>query len=131
MDKGDAFLMGVLKTRNKKKHLWVVISDPKKHSGAAIIVNISTDKNRTREECPLVTGEHPRLDEPTSWLCYGDAVRMTPSGWLTIQEGIAKGFIVPERKCPTACLEKIVAGAKASAAKTNGAFPKEFLKYLD
>lgn len=121
--------MGAVRAR--KKHLWVVISDTKKHAGCGLIVNISTDDVRADGECPLAANEHPWLSEPVSWVCYADATLMTVPAWAAINEGIAKGMIIPERKCPTSCLEKIIAGAKASAAKQYGAFRKDYLKYLD
>lgn len=114
----------------KTKHLWVVISDTKKHNGCGVIVNISKNKKRTREECPLAAGEHPELDEPTSWVCYCDATLQTPNGWAEIQKGIPK-FIKPAVKCPPACLAKIIAGAKVSAGKPDGAFRTDYLPYLD
>lgn len=131
MDKGDSFVMGVLKTKVRKKHLWIVLSDIKKHNGFGVIVNISTDKDRTRQECPLACGEHPWLDEPISWVCYGDATLMTPSGWSTIETGIKNGFIIPQEICPQTCLDKIISEAKISAAKPNGAFRRQLLPYLE
>jgi hypothetical protein len=129
MDKGDTFLMGVLKGR--KKHLWVVISDPKKHNGIRLIVDLSTDPDRTGKECPILYGEHPWLTEPVSWLCYADAAPIPDNRWHLILAGIPSQFVIPERPMPTITLGKIIAGAKISASKTNGAFRKDYLPYLD
>jgi hypothetical protein len=56
---------------------------------------------------------------------------MTPAKWKCIDESITNNFIIPKEKCSPDFLKKIIDGAKASAAKPNGAFPSAFLKYLD
>jgi hypothetical protein len=124
MEKGDAFLMGVV--GGTKKHLFIVISDPRKHHGCGVIVNVSTDKARAGGACLLAKGEHPWLTEAGSWVCYGDATLMTPDGWARIQVGISKRFIVPQARLSQGCVDRIV-----KAAKTSKAFPSVYLKYLD
>ena len=123
--------MGVVKTKVRKKHLWVVLSDTVKHNGYGIIVNISTDSKRTRKECPLSHNEHPWLCEPASWVCYADAVLVNPEKWIQIQKGIKTGFIIPKEDSSMALVNKIIAGAKISAAQPHGGFPKDYLIYLD
>ena len=124
MERGDAFLMGVV--GGTKKHLFIVISDPKKHQGCGVILNLTTNKARSGGECRLVRGEHAWLTEAESWVCYGDATLMTPDGWAKIQIGISKRFIVPQAKLSQGCLDRIV-----KAARTSRAFPSLYLKYLD
>lgn len=88
MERGDCFLMG--NPKGKKKHLWTLLSDVRKHSGAGVIVNFSTDQNRSGGECPIVKNEHRWFTEPTSWVCFGDAQLITVDGWVQIQTGITQ-----------------------------------------
>jgi hypothetical protein len=124
MNKGDAFLMGV--PGGKKKHLFVVISDTKKHDGFGLIVNFSTDKIRSGGECPFVNGEHPFLTEPLSWVCFGDATLLSPDGWAKVQAGITRKTIVPQVPMSAPCLARII-----NAARISKAFPPVYLKFLD
>jgi len=124
MDKGDWFLMGA--PGGRKKHLWVVISDPKKYGGCGVIVNCSTDKIRAGGEFFLALGDHPWLTEPQSWVCFNDALLMTVRGWNEIQTGFDKGFILPTSKMSAVCLNKII-----TAARTSHFFHEPLLKYLD
>jgi len=124
MDKGDCFLMGV--PGGRKKHLWVVISDPTKYGGCGVIVNFSKDRIRSGGECFLARGDHPWLTEPQSWVCFNDAMLMTVLGWQKIQDGINNGLIIATDKMPTAFVDKIIAAARVSRL-----FHKPLLKYLD
>ena len=49
---GDAFLFGL------HSHLWIVISEPAKHAGNFVIVNLTTDVFRAGKECELGLGDH-------------------------------------------------------------------------
>lgn len=51
MQRGDSFLIGSI--NGKTKHLWIVLSDTKKHNGCGIMVNASTKEQRSGKECPL------------------------------------------------------------------------------
>src|SRR2546425_12113246 len=124
MDKGECFLMG--SPGGRTKHLWVVISDTKKHGGLGVIINFTTDKNRSGGECCFVKSDHPWLTEPQSWACFGDAMLMTVQGWSDIEKGINHGFIVKAAKMNTALVNKIV-----EAAKTSNAFQPVLIQYLD
>ena len=70
MEKGDAFLMGVV--GGAKKHLFIVISDPRKHHGCGVIVNVSTDKARAGGACLLAKGNILGLRRE----CHGCATGM-------------------------------------------------------
>ena len=122
--------MGVLRAQNPTKHLWIVLSDIRNHNGYGLIVNLSTDEIRTGKECPITRNEHPWLTEPTSWVCYGDARVIPPFGWTRMQSAVGS-FIVLQPKCSDALVNKIIAGAKQSAVNSQGAFPSDYLKYLD
>jgi hypothetical protein len=124
MDKGDCFLMGAL--RGRTKHLWVIITDPAKFGGSAVIVNLSTDALRSGGECFLAAGEHPWLIQPQSWACFKDAMLMTASGWNDIQTGINMGFIIPTDRMPADSVEKLIA-----AARTSRFLSPVLLPYLD
>jgi hypothetical protein len=124
MDRGDCFLMG--NPKGKKKHLWTLLSDVRKHGGSGIIVNFSTNKIRSGGECPIAKNEHRWFTETTSWVCFGDAQLISPDAWVQIQTGITIGFIVPEQKISSICIQRII-----EAAKTSKAFPPKYLPYLD
>ena len=123
MQKGDTFLMGSV--GGSKKHLWVLISDLNKHSGAGIIVNLTTNKDRSGGDCSLCQGDHPWLTEEC-WVSFGDALCLAPEQWKKIEQGIAIKLIVPREQLAKSHLEKIV-----SAAKVSKAFPSIYLRFLD
>src|SRR5262245_42190068 len=114
MDKGDCFLMG--SPGRNTKHLWIVISDTKKHGGEGVIVNLTTNKHRCNGECLVEKKDHPWLTEAESWACFGDALLMDAKGWAHIDAAILAGFIVVETKMADACVGRIVAAAKISKA---------------
>jgi hypothetical protein len=124
MDKGDCFLMG--NPNGQTKHLWVVISDTKKHGGEGVIVNFTKNKDRAGGECFLSKGDHPWFTETHSWACFIDAMLMTVAGWNQIKIGIGAGFIVAAATMPAPCLQKIIAAAKSSAL-----LPSVLKPYLD
>ena len=123
MQKGDTFLMGSV--GGKKKHLWVLLSDLNKHHGTGVIVNLTTDKDRSGGDCSLCVGDHPWLTGEC-WVSYGDAMCLSSDKWPKIQQGIASGLIVPQESLAKVHLEKII-----SAAKVSKAFPSLFMKFLD
>jgi hypothetical protein len=134
MNKGDSFLMGVLIKNNAyppKKHLWVVLSDISKHGGYGVIVNLSTDELRAEGDCPCEPHEHPWLNEPVTWVCYGDAKLIKPEGWQQMQAGIKNRVIIPQAACTKIFVDKLVTGAQLSAQKPFPGFRKDFLPFLD
>ena len=68
---GDTFLLG------QASHLWVVISDPKKHAGEFVLVNITTDAFRAGKDCELNVGDHQWIRHK-SYVNFGDARKVTP-----------------------------------------------------
>jgi len=123
MQKGDTFLMGSI--GGSKKHLWILISDLNKHHGNGVIVNLTTNKERSGGDCSLCQGDHPWL-AGECWVSFGDAMCLTPDKWQKIQQGIAMKLIVPREQLAQAQLEKVI-----SAAKVSKAFPSVYLKFLD
>jgi len=123
MQKGDVFLMG--NPRGRTKHPWIIISDLNKHGGSGVIVNLTTDKNRSGADCCLNVGDHPWIAEE-SWVCFGDAILLPPTAWQKISQGIASRIIVPQPALPAAHIQKIVAAARVSKS-----FPSVYLKFLD
>ena len=123
MQKGDVFLMG--SPSAKTKHLWIVISDLAKHGGTGVIVNLTTDKSRSGTDCSLNVGDHPWITQEC-WVCFGDALCLTPDKWHKINQGIAGKLIVQQNPLGQAHLSRII-----SAAKVSKAFPTVHLKFLD
>lgn len=123
MQKGDTFLMG--NVGGNKKHLWIVLSDLSKHHGTGIIVNLTTDKERSGGDCSLCAGDHQWLTEEC-WVSYGDAMCLSPDKWLKIQHGVTQRLIIPHDPLAKAHLEKII-----SAAKVSKAFSSVYMKFLD
>jgi hypothetical protein len=123
MQKGDTFLMGSV--GGSKKHLWILISDLNKHNGAGVIVNLTTNKERSGSDCCLSAGDHPWLVE-ACWVSYGDAIYLSTDKWLKIQQGIANKLIIQREPLTKVHLEKVI-----SAAKVSKAFPTIYLKFLD
>lgn len=123
MDLGDSFLMGSV--RGDTKHLWIVISDPKKHAGAALIVNLTTNSFRASSECPLSPGDHPWITAPC-WASFSDArLISTPAQWKALDDAIRSGHIILERATPTKTLSTIL-----TAARKSRNLPSKYLPYL-
>lgn len=112
MDCGDVFLMGTV--GGQTKHWWIIISDPKKHGGTFVIVNITTDAKRTDKSCVLKAAEHPWITAE-SYACYGDAIVVTPEKAKLIQTGFGE-FIIKQPPCKADVLHRIIQAAKSSKA---------------
>lgn len=123
MQKGDVFLMG--NPGGRTKHPWIILSDLSKHGGSGVIVNLTTDKDRSGTDCSLDVGDHPWITEE-SWVCFGDAQCLSPAKWHKISQGITSRIIVPQSALAETHLKKII-----SAAKVSKAFPAVCLKFLD
>jgi hypothetical protein len=122
MKLGDAFLMG--NPGGSTKHLWILISDPAKHNSHGIIVNLTTDKERSGGECRLSVGDHRWLT-CDCWVSYADARLIASDQWRNIQYGIRQRILIEQPPVAAAALAKIIAAAKKSTA-----FAPVFLKYL-
>lgn len=119
---GDAFLMAVPPSYSIK-HLFFVISDPTKHNGTFIIVNLTSDVFRAGKECILNVGDHPRITKE-SFVSFADAREITPALAQNLEKLIGI-HVTMQKSLTSAVLTKIVAAAKQSKA-----IPTDFKKYL-
>ena len=102
-------------------HLYVVISDPAKHDGKCVIVNVTTQRAISDTTCVLQPGEHPFLKH-NSVINYEDAIKTSAAA---IEMSLKKGLVCSHSDMPSKVLERIIAGAK------NGdSFPVRLKKYL-
>lgn len=115
---GDTFVLGL------GGHLWVVISDPCKHAGDFVIVNITTDVNRAGTDCELNAGDHQWVRHK-SYVNFGDARKVNPTEGTKISAYMANGTIAKHFPVNPVVLQKIIA-----AAKTSKALPTGFLAYI-
>ena len=116
---GDTFLLG------KGSHLWVVISDPLKHAGEFVIVNLTTDQFRAGKECELNLGDH-RWIRMKCYVSFGDARKVGLKEAATIAALMLSGTIISDCPMDSSVLQRIVAAAKKSKA-----LPIGLLAYLD
>lgn len=110
MQLGDTFLFNV-----GKAHLWIVVSDPFKHAGSFIIVNLTTDSRRAGTDCELNTEDHPWIREKC-WVNFGDAEEVTPAEEAKLLTFMASGTINKNHPMNAAVLAKITVIAKATKA---------------
>src|SRR5580700_10261769 len=108
MKLGDAFLMG--SPGGSTKHLWILISDPTAHNGHGVIVNLTTNRERSGGECSLGVGDHQWLTHEC-WVSFADAKLIAPGQWRNIQSGMRQGILVAQPPVAPAVLARIVATA--------------------
>jgi translation initiation factor IF-2 len=106
---GDSFVIG------KGGHLWIVISDPAKHNGDYIIVNLTTDEFRAGKECELNPGDHEWITEKC-FVSFGDARKVTPAEDAKIAAHMATKAIRKQFPVKTTLLQRIISVGKASKA---------------
>lgn len=106
---GDTFLLG------QGSHLWIVISDPAKHKGDFVIVNLTSDQFRAGKECELNVGDHPWVKHK-SYVSFGDARRVTPIEEAKIQLYLSQGHMKRYFPVKEAVLQRIIGAAKTSKA---------------
>ena len=111
MNLGDAFLMRI---PGHQHHLWFVISDPTAHA-AFIIVNVTSDAERTGKECALLPGDHKWITKEC-YINFADALEITPEKAIFIQTLLGKGCIKMEAPLDGVVLRRIIAAAKKSKA---------------
>jgi|SRR5208337_3066950 len=122
MKLGDAFLMSVPPDFDRD-HLFIVISDPAKHGGTFIIVNVTGDQLRAGKECILAVGDHPWIKKQ-SFVTFSDAIEITPERLETIQAFVGSN-VTMQAPFSAAVLARII-----QAAKLSRAIPVAFKKYL-
>jgi hypothetical protein len=118
MQPGDTFTLG------PGGHLWIVISDPVKHTGKFIIVNLTTDVFRAGKECELNPGDHQWITKK-SFVSFGDAREVSPKEEAQIVAYMAAGIITKQFPMNPTILQKIIGSGKQSKA-----LPVGFRKYL-
>jgi hypothetical protein len=106
MQLGDTFVI---------RHLWIVISDPAKHSDKFIIVNLTSDKNRAGTDCELNVGDHEWITKKT-YVSFGDAREVGPKEEVKLIENMAAGTIMKNFPMKPTVLRKIISAARASKA---------------
>src|SRR5258707_15151924 len=105
MKLGDAFTMRI--APRFIPHLYLVISDPDKHAGNLIVVNITGDRFRTGKECILNIGDHEWITKP-SFVSFGDAIETSVS---KLSKMASQKKIKPQPSLSSTILEKIVKAA--------------------
>lgn len=114
MQLGDTFLFNV-----PDAHLWIVASDPSKHSGNFIIVNLTTDSRRAGTACELNVGDHPWI-RGKCWVNFSDAEEVTPAEEAKLLVFMANGTINSNHPMNPSVLAKIAAAGKtAKSLKIN------------
>jgi hypothetical protein len=104
-----------------KDHPWVLINNPAKRKGAAVVVNITSWRDGADTTCVFQGGEHPSVP-------HKSYVRYRSARGLTTREldfFLKKDLL---RRCAPAkgsFLSDIVAGAHAAPL-----FPQELKQYL-
>lgn len=92
-------------------HLWVVISDPAKHCGEFVAVNLTTDVFRAGKECELNVGDHKWISKKT-YVCFGDAMKLGPKEESNLQAQIAIGTMKMHSPMNPSVLAKVIAKGK-------------------
>ncbi len=110
MQLGDTFVID---------HLWIVVSDPAKHAGKFIIVNLTTDIFRAGKECELNPGDHQWIKQKC-YVSFADAREVSPKEEAKISAYMTAGTITKHFPMNPAILQKIVAAAKQSKALAVG-----------
>ena len=106
----------------KSNHLYVVISDPTRHSGKCVIVNLTTQRPKSDTTCVLQPRDFPSFIHSPTVVNYGDALE---ADQRLLENIIAKGEVGRHPDMATAVLARIIQGARASPA-----FPVGLRKYL-
>jgi len=104
-------------------HLFFVISDPDKHNGTFVIVNVTRNWFRAGRECILGVGDHPWIQEEC-FVSFADALEITTERAEMITALIGTR-IQSQLPLGERTLAKIVGAAKESKA-----IPIAFKKYL-
>lgn len=119
---GDSFLMPT--PGHSWDHLWIVISNPQKHGGSFIVVNLTTDVARAGNECSLDCGEHRWITQ-RCYVNFADALEITQEKEANIQTLVACKRISMHDTLDEVILQRIIVAAKQSKA-----LPVKFRKYL-
>jgi mRNA-degrading endonuclease toxin of MazEF toxin-antitoxin module len=105
---GDTFLGGA--EVHGDDHLWVIINDPQAHDGTAVIVNVSTVREKTDTTCILRRGDHP-------FIKHDSYVRFRSAKKALVEELdvlIKARRLRPHQPADAAMVERIRAAASAA-----------------
>jgi hypothetical protein len=122
MNLGDAFTMAVPPNFDLP-HLFFVISDPLKNSGAYHIVNITTNYIRAGKECVLNVGDHEWITQ-VSYVSFRDAREIDAKMSKAI-DSLVGSKVKMQPPLKAVVIQRIIA-----AAKTSKSIPLEFKKFL-
>jgi hypothetical protein len=106
MQFGDTFVL---------THLWIVISDPAKHSGNFLIANLTTNVARAGTDCELNQGDHTWITHKC-FVSFADAREVFPKEELKIITLMAAGNIKKHFPMEPKILQRIVTSAGKSKA---------------
>jgi hypothetical protein len=104
-----------------KDHLWILISDPAKHGGVCVVINL-TESTHGKFSHTLTVGQH-RWIYKDSDVNYGDAFATSDSH---LQAQVKLGFAKPHDDMAAAIIAEIV-----KRTKTHPAFQRILRRYLD
>jgi hypothetical protein len=113
MQLGDTFILG------QGGHLWIVISDPAKHAGKFVIVNLTTDVFRAGKDCELNPGDHQWITAKC-YVNFGDAREVSPKEEAKIVTHMGTGAITKHYPMKLAILQKIISAGRQSKALARG-----------
>ena len=106
----------------QSNHLYVVISDPAKHSGKCVLVNLTTQRAASDTTCVLVAKDFPSFIHHPTVFNYSDAILADVA---SIEKIINEGLVRSHPDMEARVLQRVVAGALSSPA-----FPTGLKKYL-
>lgn len=114
--------MVILGSTFQSNHLYVVISDPAKHAGKCVLVNVTTQRATSDTTCVLAAADFPSFIRHASVVNYSDALLAAQA---SIEKIIQSGEVRSHPEMDVVVLRRIVKGALSSPA-----FPTGLKKYL-
>jgi hypothetical protein len=112
---GDAILMptpGV-----SSLHLWIIITDPLKDSGSAVILSVTTRRAHSDLTLILKPGDHPWIKHD-SVIMYSDAAIIDTASLEKLIRDYPDDYVV-QNKCSDALIAKIKTGLLKSRFTPN------------
>lgn len=106
----------------QSNHLYVVISDPARHDGKCVLVNLTTQRAKSDTTCVLAEEDFPSFIHHPTVVNYGDALLANAA---TLEQIISQGEVRPHPDMGAEVLKRMVVGALSSPA-----FPIGLKKYL-
>ncbi len=100
MEAGSTFLL-----TQADKHLWVILSEPKKNSEVVLLVSVTTLRTHKDQSCVITRGEHPFITHD-SCVFYEDArdasltqlYALKDAGLLCMRESFSDGLLARVRE---------------------------------